>query len=220
VQLSALTGASPQLLDRLLRHLAAMSIINETGPSSFAQTPLSYALTIPHYRDLVPFCFTTAVLPIFSLPQYFAEKGYANPTNVLDGPFQFAHKTNLSAWGWGKEQEGLAELFNNQLAGYSMGKRRWMDESAYPVKERLLDGMEKSDEAVLLVDVGGGVGMDLSEFKSKFSDVGARLVLQEQISMIEIIKMMGRQPEGIDLIGHDFFKPQPIKGICDLTLLF
>jgi len=123
-ELTALTGASPHLLDRLLRHLAAMSIINGVGSSSFASTPLSHDLTVPYYRDAVPFCFDRAGPSILSLPQYLSEKGYENPTDVLDGPFQFAHKTSLSAWEWGKERREIGKAFNNHMAGYRIGRSK------------------------------------------------------------------------------------------------
>ena len=212
-ELATLTGASEHLLDRLLRHLAAMSVILERGPSTFAPTQLSHALTIPYYRDAVPFCFDCAGPSILSLPQYFAENGYASPTNVLNGPFQFAHKTSLSAWDWGRERKDIGKAFNNHMAGYRIGRSSWMDKGVYPVKERLIKGMKANEKDVLLVDVGGGVGRDISEFRRKFPDAKGRLVLQEQVGLIETLR---KRPEGIELMGHDFFKPQPIKGECKI----
>ncbi|ESZ92256.1 o-methyltransferase [Sclerotinia borealis F-4128] len=209
VELAALTGSSPNLLDRLLRHLAAMSVINEVGISSFTQTRLSHALTVPYYRDAIPFCYDCAGPSILSLPQYFAETGYKSPTENLNGPFQFAHKTALSSWEWGRERKEIGKAFNNHMAGYRIGRSSWMDASVYPVKERLLKGLKTDEKAVLLVDVGGGIGRDVSEFRSKFPGVKGRLILQDQFDLIKTIK---NKLDGIEPMGHDFFQPQTIKG--------
>jgi len=54
------------------------------------------------------------------------------------------------------------------------------------------------EENVLLVDVGGGIGRDISEFKSKFPDVKGRLILQEKHGLIKTIrgKLAGIEPMG------------------------
>ena len=40
-----------------------------------------------------------------------------------------------------------------------------MDRDFYPVKERLVKEMNASKDAVMLVDVGGGHGHDIEEFR-------------------------------------------------------
>ena len=49
-------------LGRLLKHLAAMGTIYETGPNEYVPTALSNALKEPIYRDAYPTMF---VLPVF-----------------------------------------------------------------------------------------------------------------------------------------------------------
>lgn len=89
--------------------------------------------------------------------------------------------------------------------GNTMGARKyWVD--WYPVQERILDGAEK-DEA-LIVDVGGGKGHDLIQFKERFPR--NRLVLQDLRGVVDGVEGLG---EGIEMVGYDFFTEQPIKGI-------
>ncbi|MCJ1306215.1 hypothetical protein MMC08_009033, partial [Hypocenomyce scalaris] len=54
-ELAALTGADPVLLGRILKHLAAMGVIHEVDADSYASTSLARALTVPIYRDGIPF---------------------------------------------------------------------------------------------------------------------------------------------------------------------
>ena len=100
------------------------------------------------------------------------------------------------------------------MSGYRQGKPSWMDKGFYPVSERLAGSPKLDKEAMLLVDVGGGLGHDLAEFKKKCSDVDpkvcGRLILEDKAEVIAQI-----QPEtalGLELSAHDFFTEQPAKG--------
>lgn len=46
---------------RLLKHLAAMGSIYETGPNEYVPTPVSKALKEPIYRDAYPTMFVLLV---------------------------------------------------------------------------------------------------------------------------------------------------------------
>lgn len=65
-----------------------------------------------------------------------------------------------------------------------------------------------SENVVLLVDVGGGKGNLIERFRGQRSDLAGRMIVQDLAKVIE-----GREAiEGIELMVHDFFTPQPIKG--------
>ena len=96
------------------------------------------------------------------------------------------------------------------MAMQSGGKTIWADEGAYPVRERL---GEASEGEVLVVDIGGGMGHDLVGFRERHPGVKGRLVLQELPYMIERVEGQGGI-EGVELMGHDFYGEQPVKGSC------
>ncbi|MCJ1398948.1 hypothetical protein MMC11_002149 [Xylographa trunciseda] len=50
-QLAKMTDADPTLLSRLLKHIAAMRVINEVGPDTYRSTRLSKALIDPKMID-------------------------------------------------------------------------------------------------------------------------------------------------------------------------
>jgi hypothetical protein len=82
----------------------------------------------------------------------------------------------------------------------------------YDIQGRLLNGYDKKEGGILLVDVGGGKGHDIQIFHERFavSHTGC-LVLQDMPSVIEGIQ--GDNIDGsIKKMGHDFFEPQPVKG--------
>ena len=160
------------------------------------------------------FSFDVAGPSFHGIPEYLKETKYQNPGNIFDGPFQYAHKTKNPFFVWLAERPENAAQFNNYMSGYRQGKRSWMDEDFYPVPERLAGSSTPEEDAVLLVDVGGGLGHDLAEFKAKHPDtnsnVRGRLVLQDKPDVISQIA-----PEtaiGLELTAHDFFTEQPVRG--------
>ncbi|KAJ5623797.1 S-adenosyl-L-methionine-dependent methyltransferase [Penicillium lagena] len=66
-------------------------------------------------------------------------------------------------------------------------------------------------QEVLLVDIGGGFGHDLMLFRDRCPDTKGRLILQDQSDVIDAIPKGSLHPT-IEVIKHDFFKPQPIEG--------
>jgi hypothetical protein len=98
------------------------------------------------------------------------------------------------------------------MAMQAGGKTMWADEGAYPVRERL--GNAVDDDEVLVVDIGGGAGHDLLGFRERYPDLKGRLVLQEMEYMIERVKGEGKCEGVVELMGHDFYGEQPVKGSC------
>ncbi len=129
-------------LGRLLKHLAAMESIYETGPNQYVPTPLSKALSEPIYRDAYPTMF---VLPrslfcysihcgtkcfvrfgicgpsFFVLPEYLSKSQYKDPDNPTDGAFQLGHDTKSHFFEWVSQRPELLTQFQYHMAGYRIG---------------------------------------------------------------------------------------------------
>ena len=95
------------------------------------------------------------------------------------------------------------------MAGYRIGRARWIDPDCFPVEEVLGNGVSIEKNAVMLVDVGGSTGRDISAFHELYPQLPGRLVLQD---LPAVIKEASNLPEGIEAMAHDFFTPQPVKG--------
>ncbi len=209
-QLSTACKTAPRLMERLLRHLAATSVIIESGPSTFASTPLSRALCDPIRFAALEWSSGLPGPVLARLPAYLAETGYKEPQDPQHGPFQFAFNTDLTPWTWAATQKGLPHAFARHMSGYHAERPSWMDEGFYPVQTRLGDGMKSGDNEVLIVDVGGGLGHDLEELKVKCPALvhKGRLVLQELRQTASSAK---KSRPWLEATVHDFFQPQPIK---------
>ncbi|KAI7207155.1 hypothetical protein KC352_g17838 [Hortaea werneckii] len=77
------------------------------------------------------------------------------------------------------------------------------------VREYLAATPKCGDTDVLLVDVGGGKGHDIASFRENFSDLPGRLILQD---LPQTFACLQERPDGIELMEHDFFQEQPVKG--------
>jgi hypothetical protein len=93
------------------------------------------------------------------------KNNYELTTDITNGPYQYAFGTELDMFRYLDTHPPLGQQFNNHMGGYRQGRPSWMDSNFYPVQEQLIHGMDTSKDAVLLVDIGGGYGHDIQEFR-------------------------------------------------------
>ncbi|KAL5338030.1 S-adenosyl-L-methionine-dependent methyltransferase [Aspergillus crustosus] len=212
VELAEATNADPGMLARLLKHLGAMGVIAETGPDTYRRNGFSTSLSAKRYSDAYS-CMTGCItFGLTSLPAHLKKTAYKNPSDGRNTGFQDGYRTSSHFFEFLKDHPAHAEQFNNHMTAYHQGRPSWMDKGFYDV-ESLTRDVEVGSEDVLLVDVGGGVGHDLSEFRRKWPSLPGRLVLQDVGDVIEQAKAMGAaEKAGIEVTAHDFFTEQPVKG--------
>lgn len=127
---------------------------------------------------------------------------------MANGPVQHALQTDKPFFAILQENVRLGSAFNDFMTGYGKARPSWVD--YYPIEERLLT--RPSQEAPLLVDVGGGLGHDIAEFHAKHPNAGGKLVLQDTASVIS--QAQSSTPPlsaAITPTAHDFFTPQPVE---------
>lgn len=207
----------PALVGRMLRHLAAMGTVRETGPDAFAPTPFARALTREDFRDSVLFIQDDYQPCLSAWPDFFGANGYAAPASSLDTPFTHTHgcggRLNMFEF-FGAHAPRMGRRFAGMMGVWSRDRPKWFQDGYYPVRERLVDGASRGGEEavagdVFLVDVGGGSGHDLEQLLETFHhDVPGKLVLQDRPEIVE----MADPAAGIEKMGHDFLTEQPIKG--------
>ena len=138
------------------------------------------------------------------LPEYFQEKGYKSPDDAYSGPFQYALNTKLHYFDWLRGIPRQQAAFNTLMQFTRVDKEEdWFD--VFPVEKKL--SCKKDD--VLLVDIAGGLGHDINAFRAKYHSISGRLILQDLPAVTNEIKKIGG---GIEIMGYNFFTPQPVKG--------
>lgn len=144
------------------------------------------------------------------LPSYFMETGYKNPGDAFSGPFQYAMNTKVHYFDWLKSQPKQQAAFNSLMKISRAGRgEEWFE--FFPVEDKFQTDQSTTGttDAPLLVDVGGGLGHDLTAFQAKYPNLAGRLILQDLPVAIDNIKELG---SGIEKMKYDFFTTQPIIG--------
>jgi hypothetical protein len=142
-----------------------------------------------------------------TLPKYLAEIGYKNPDDAV--------KTGYAFW-----EPGHRDFFARCVAepesqdSFSGWMRCWTDQKLpwpeYFDTNTLVEGADLS-AAPLCVDIGGHHGIDLSRIVDKHPTLpNGSLVLQDLPECLSEVKGLS---EKITTMPHNFFKPQPVKGM-------
>ncbi|KAL9057411.1 MAG: hypothetical protein Q9162_002356 [Coniocarpon cinnabarinum] len=188
-----------------------MDVVEEVGADQYHGTKATAAFTQPQYRDGLIYCYDVAGPSFRGMPNYLKKINYAHPNKLDDGPFQYAHNTDVPFFAWLGNNPQYLEIFNNYMAGYRQGKPSWTRPDFFPIAERLgvEHGYPTGTSGALIVDVGGGMGHDLQEFQAQAAHLSGKRVLQERPEVLQQIK---NDLPGVELMEHDFFKEQPVKG--------
>jgi len=139
---------------------------------------------------------------------YFRRYGYQSPNDYLYGPYQFTHDIRQETYSHWQTQPDVINNFDTFMSGGKLNdKRRWCEWVS--AKDVVIEGFHHSEDAVLLVDIGGGRGHDLQAFRNKYPDLPGRLILQDRPQVIQEVQGIS---DTIELMPHSFFDVQPIKG--------
>lgn len=111
-------------------------------------------------------------------------------------------------WDYFKDNSARGSNFNVYMEAQQEGKRNWLD--IYPLQDRLALGLKDEKNAVLLVDIGGGIGHDLRCFGNRRSSMSGRLVLQDLPAVI--LEVDSRKTPGFEAMAYDYHTPQPVEG--------
>ena len=151
------------------------------------------------------------------VPSFLDATSHRNPSDIDNGPFQHAHNLiDKSLYTYFSENTAMAARFGGMIQMYNAGKPFFWESGYYPVKERLVDGGPKSEDEVLLVDIGGGDAGDLGRLRKAFGpELKGRLILLE----LEHVVQKSEQ-DGFEAMVGDWNVVQPIKGVyCSRAFL-
>ena len=137
------------------------------------------------------------------LPSFLLDNRYQNITDKDHAVHQAAWKTNVDAFTWLSQNPKTFSDFNQWMSTFRTAAPSWL--SKYPI-EAETEGWEP--EKPLFVDVGGGIGHQCMELISRYPKISGRIVLQDLAQCIcEAV-----QSSGFDVMVHDMYDRQPIKG--------
>ncbi|KAE9372596.1 o-methyltransferas-like protein [Stipitochalara longipes BDJ] len=180
-----------ELLTRLMRAVVPV-IFAEPSPQVYAHTPYSMVYLVPGIRALFKLQngpdgeYPTILI---QLSNFFKAEGWKSPVSQTNNPYTFVHRLNgLTMWEHVKLDPDYFSCFNEAMTMEAVVT--WFTIGIYPFAEKF-SKLETTDNTVLVVDVGGGLGHATKHIKE--------LVGDEDLV-------------GIEKMNHDFFTPNPVKG--------
>ncbi|EGU78185.1 hypothetical protein FOXB_11296 [Fusarium oxysporum f. sp. conglutinans Fo5176] len=204
-------GMETILLGRLLRHAAAMGHLQEVGQDEYKLSSFTRSLSL----DVIGDGYLALLGGIGRSPiefyKFLRQTQWKNPTDASHTAMHVSYDTNLPNCFEYLRSIGLGPQTNNHSSYILIpqGRLPWMHPSLYPVEETLFPGTDGTPDAPLLVDVAGGLGHDIHEFKKFYPNHPGTLVLQDLPVVINDVKDID---PSIELMPHDFLTEQPIKG--------
>ncbi|KAI0544971.1 S-adenosyl-L-methionine-dependent methyltransferase [Xylaria curta] len=205
-QLASVSGADKLLIVRLLRPLNALGFVNETKQEEYAPTPITKILVDRALLGGYQFMFSAATRSLANLP-FYLEKTHFKHVEGAPGPFQDAHNTQDNMFPWLIKDPPMMGNFNAFMTGQRADRKQWFD--FFDVDDILLNGAKVDSDATLLVDIGGGEGVDIAEFHKRYPDAPGKLILQDLPPVIDTIQDLTPK---VERQKYDFFEEQPIKG--------
>lgn len=207
-------AVDPLLMARIMRALLCIGIFDEDGEEVYAQNVLSEPLMNPAARAMIRgMAQTTEIMP--KLPDYLASLNYRNPNDRHNSFFGFAHQSDLNMYEWLEARPEQMKIFND----FQSANAQLNEGSVQRIFKSLLvpdnclgthsGQSQESNDEVLFVDVGGGRGESLRIFRRNHPELRGRIIVEDLPKVVE-----GQEvEEGVDAIGHDFFTPQPVRGM-------
>lgn len=206
-QLANKSGADVRLLERLLKHVAVVDFIRETGPDEYTANDMTQCLASDGGEGLLKDIWLASTTYV-SFPDYFKEVNYSNPLGEDKSAWHHSHKQHYFEYVFSPGHEKVAEAFHNHMKFKAFGLK-WFEfpgilDAVFDLNENLAQGQ------ALIVDVGGSTGHALIEFATSNAELKGRKVLQDLPNCIETLDKDHLASFGIEAMPHDFFTPQPI----------
>ncbi|EXK25354.1 hypothetical protein FOMG_17987 [Fusarium oxysporum f. sp. melonis 26406] len=192
----------PALLARLLRHISSMGYLTEVGFDTYELENFTKSMAFTFINSGYP-CISGACINALGKFHEWADlNSWKDPTDIANSPLQLGYKTQKTFFEHLHASPHYGQMFHLHMGGYRQGRPSWMDADFFPVREKLLDGFEQSDDAALLLDIGGSFGHDIGEFNRKFPNAPGRLILQDLPVVIDQITRLDAKIERTPLINY------------------
>lgn len=115
------------------------------------------------------------------------------------------------------EKVDLEQPSHGEVPGTDAAAIRQADAKPDEIKQAppsLTNGLPASEGETIIIDMGGGNGHEILEFRRRFpkAEYPGRVVLQDLPGSLDHIDISAMEKQGVEVMPHNFFTPQPITG--------
>ncbi|KAI9687139.1 MAG: hypothetical protein M1822_002550 [Bathelium mastoideum] len=145
--------------------------------------------------------------------EYFRHHQYAFPLNNDDCAFQWTFNTKESYFDRIHGDPEKSRDFNAFMSANRSSRKHWTD--WYPTEKEIVKNFSTEYSDIMLVDIGGGKGHDLTKFLAKHPQAKGHLMLQDLPEVIAEAALS--EEDGIYSVAHDFLRHNQFT-VCDQIL--
>lgn len=212
-ELAKKTGADELLIVRIMRLVTYNGMCEEIGHGIYMANDKTQFLAKPAILGGFAHIFDFGFKTVQAVPDLIRE---GQVHQFPEGPNQnspIQHAFGDTMFGVLAKDPRRKKIFDDYMSARRYFQEpKWFD--IFPIREHLAATRNCGDADVLLVDVGGGKGHDIASFRENFPDLPGRLILQD---LPQTFAALEERPDGIELMEHDFFKEQPVKGTFEFS---
>ncbi|KAI9767101.1 MAG: hypothetical protein M1840_005890 [Geoglossum simile] len=198
------TGASRDLIERVMRVCTQRLVFEEVGPGQYIHNGVSMSMLFPTLGSLIHHCCEDGLLSAANLIGTLRKNNFQISDDPAKSAFSAAFQTDLGMFDYYYKTDTVrGSRFAMGMAGTEAVKS--LTEDVYPFHE-LPAGAK-------IVDVGGGRGQVSVRIAEKEPHLS--FVVQDHATVIEAGQAEGLSEaaeKAIEWQAHDFFQAQPVKG--------
>lgn len=208
------TEANRDFIVRMLRAVCAVGLIDETAAFTYQANELTLTLADPGFAAGFLLIFDNVMGPRSTMAEmvdFHASNGWIASGTATNGPWQRARGTAGESTfdSWVKDDPKQLERLSSLMQRMQKDRPHWTE--WFPENALFRNG------SATFVDIGGGLGHDVTALAAKFPDKDIRLIVQDLESVIQDGENSQSKVEGglhkrISFTVHDFFKQQPVHG--------
>lgn len=192
-----------------MRLMTAIGVCEEKGEYTYQSNSMTEVLAVPGQIAGMRY-MTETLFPIGSkIREYIHDAGAKKglPQSLPACKFAFGK----TFWQLLDDEADRRSSFNEYMKAARRGGQAQVWHERYPPAAKLKEEeLHEGPDALLMVDVGGGVGGQVGAFRQQYADLPGRCVLQD---LPDTIKNNVSPPANVELMAYDFFTPQPLKGM-------
>lgn len=192
------------VLSRLLRYLVSpLRLIKEEGPDLWSVTQPGRVFADPRFKASVVMYYDACGPAFFELPKWLC----TTPLDRAATSFEAALPDEDGFFPWLQKDDARLQAFHT-----------WMD----VLKTHQFDSLDSidfnrwmsddiSDDEVAFVDIGGGKGNQCVAVRKQRGPRPGRVIDQDRSEVVQSAQA-SLEEEKVEVMAHDFFAEQPIKG--------
>lgn len=199
-------SSDPEFMQRILRAVASLGILEEAAEERYAHTTTSKLYCNPFVQASTRHMLDVVAVTMSQIIPYLRQNGFKSPSDIENTPtIAVRGLKDIRFFEWLSQNPGMLNTFNDAMAMHNIVGAKEVA-NTYP-----FDQLIPNADGISLVDVGGGKGHVLEELIATYPRLSGHVVLQDLDTVLS--QGVVTTADKVRCQPYDFMQhQQPIKG--------